>query len=411
MDLEQQLRETYAERLDGVDASGDVTAARRAGERMRVRRRLAAGAAAVAVVAVAAAGSLVGTGRVSLGPSGSRGEWRELPSAPLSPRAYSLGVWTGREAIVLGGESKPCPPNVDFTCSAGELRDGAAYDPRTNTWQRIAKAPVPVGPGDRLLSAAGRVILRHAQPHGSRLFVYDPATNEWFEIPSFLQDLPSAYGDDVYGLGNDHAHRGQVVMYDARAGTWNERIPRDPIRPRLNQPRVTATPYGPVVTGYPAASGRGLRPVTADLYDGTSWRRLPPTNVTGNDWAWVGDRMIDFDSFAHQGTDVQPGGLQAGGQLDPSTGRWNPLPGSTLETPPDPWSPVAIGPGGWAACWGLVYDVRNGRAWTLPRPQGALDSSTTAAWIGDRLLVFGGATLGIEESLADTSNQAWLYTP
>jgi hypothetical protein len=174
---------------------------------------------------------------------------------------------------------------------------------------------------------------------------------------------------------------------------------------------VTATPYGPVVTGYTSLNGSELlTPVSADLYDGTSWRRLPSTGIVGNDWAWAGDRMIEFDSFSHQGMDPRPG-VQLGGQLDPSTGRSRPLPGSALETPADPWSPVAIGPGGWAACWGLVYDVGGGRAWTLPRPGGALDTSTTAVWAGDSLLVFGGADLGAEESLARTTNKAWLWTP
>ena len=176
---------------------------------------------------------------------------------------------------------------------------------------------------------------------------------------------------------------------------------------------MTATPYGPVVTGYDSTQpqdGTVSNPVVADVYDGTSWHRLPAMNILGNDWAWAGDRMIDFDSFAHQGMDSRSG-PELGGQLDPASGRTSPLPDSALETPEDGWSLVAIGPGGWAACWGLVYDVAGGEAWTLPRPEGALDSSTTAVWVGDSLLVFGGATLGGEESLADTTNKAWLYTP
>ena len=57
MDVEQQMRETYAERLGAVELSGgDVDAARRTGARMRVRRRLAVGAAAVAVVVAVGVG-------------------------------------------------------------------------------------------------------------------------------------------------------------------------------------------------------------------------------------------------------------------------------------------------------------------------------------------------------------------
>jgi hypothetical protein len=98
-----------------------------------------------------------------------------------------------------------------------------------------------------------------------------------------------------------------------------------------------------------------------------------------------------------------------GGTLDPSTGRSSPLPDSALETPEDPWSPNAVGPGPWAATWGLVYDVSKGRAWTLPRPEeGAPDLGTTAVWVDGTLLVFGGTSFGDGSAVTD---HAWLYTP
>jgi hypothetical protein len=411
-DLEQQLKETYAERLGTLAATGgDVAAARRDGARMRTRRRLGVGVAAVVVVAAGAAGSLLGTGRLTIRPSHDVGHWQELPAAPLSPRSSAESVWTGREVIVLGGEEEPCPPNVDgCPYPQKDLRDGAAYDLATDRWRSIADAPVPVGPGDRLLAAGGRVILRHWQQHGSRMFVYDPGTDEWFEIPSFFKDLPSAYGDDVWGLDSRPSRKGRLVRYDAARGLWDERTPRDPITPRLTHRRVTATPYGPVVTGDTSLNGSDeMARVTADLYDGTSWRRLPRTRIVGNDWAWAGDRMVDFDSYQHQGMDRMLPDVSLGGTLDPSTGRSAPLPDSAIETPPDPWSPNAIGPERWAACWGLVYDVAAGRAWRLPRPDGAPDDGVTAAWADGRLLAFGGATYGTGG--ASVTNHAWLYTP
>jgi hypothetical protein len=349
---------------------------------------------------------LLGTGRVSIGPSHGRGDWVELPAAPLSPRSDALSAWTGTEVVVLGGSPNPCPPNADCASPDRELRDGAAYDPTTKKWHPIADAPVPVGPGDRLLGAGGRLVLRHWQQHGSRLFVYDPGADEWTRIPALFADLPSAYGDDVYGFDARPSRKGRLVMYDAARGVWDERIPRDPHQ-RLLQPRVTATPYGPVVTGYLALNGVSL-PVTADLYDGTSWHRLPPTRIMGNDWAWAGDRMVDFDSFEHQGMDPQPGS-QLGGTLDPTTGRSAPLPDSALETPDDPWSPNAVGPDRWATTWGLVYDVTAGEAWTLPRPDGAPDLGVTATWADGRLLAFGGATFGAGGTRL--TDHAWLWTP
>jgi len=37
--------------------------------------------------------------------------WRQAPQPPLSPRADALGLWTGREALLVGGtDEPPCPP-------------------------------------------------------------------------------------------------------------------------------------------------------------------------------------------------------------------------------------------------------------------------------------------------------------
>ena len=406
MELEQQLRETYAEQLAELDMSGgDVGAARSTGARMRAKRRLAVGVAAVTVAAVAVAGSLVGTGRVSIGPSQHNGQWRELPAAPLSPRANAQAVWTGHEVIVIGGERHPCPPGADCAVSDDGLSDVAAYNPETDSWRRIESAPVPVVPGDRLMASGDFVVLRHAQPSGgSAWFVLDPDRNHWLrlrDVPKRIGDLPSVLRSVIYATAGRH-----VVSYDVSRGAWST-LPADPITPRLAQRRVTATPYGPVVTGYTSVNGSDpMSTVTADLYDGTSWRRLPATNIAGNDWAWAGDRMIDFDSFTHQGMDPRTG-PQLGGQLDVSSGRSGPLPESALETPRDGWSLNVVGPGRWAACWGLVYDVARGEAWTLPRPDGAPDDGVTAAWADGQLLAFGGTDYGPDGA----SNRAWLYTP
>jgi hypothetical protein len=412
MDLEQQLRESYAERLGSLDVpGGDAAVARRTGAGMRTKRRVAVGAAAVAVIAVALGGTLVGSGRVSIGPSHAVGHWRELPDAPLSPRANSQSVWTGHEVIVLGGETKPCPPNADCVAASDLLRDGAAYEPSTNAWHRIADAPVPVGPGDLLLNAGGRVLLRHAEPReGSRLFVYDPGADQWTDIPSFFGDLPSSIGDDVYGF-----RHGRVVMYDAARGVWNERIPRDPLLPRLAQRRVTATPAGPVVTGLDSTQpndGRAPSVVLADVWDGRAWHRLPATGQLGNDWYWTGSRMVDPDPAVVDGGEVDPypRPYPAGGILDPASGRWTALPAEFKEGGTDGWGVNASG-GRWVATYGQVYDTATGRVWTLPRPDDTPDLYTTAAWTDQGLLVFGGVDSSQGYTGKALTDHAWLYTP
>lgn len=55
------------------------------------------------------------------------GELRPVLDAPIPVRWNPSAVWTGEEVIVWGGEGRV---------------DGAAYDPVTNSWRRIANAPI-----------------------------------------------------------------------------------------------------------------------------------------------------------------------------------------------------------------------------------------------------------------------------
>jgi hypothetical protein len=415
MDLEQQLRDTYAEQLGTLDvAGGDVATARRTGQRLRTRRRLTVGAAAVAVVAMAVGGTLIGTDRASIGPSHSTGDWREVPAAPLSPRANAQAVWTGAEVLVIGGEEHPCPPGADCAVDPDDLRDGAAYDPGTDTWRRIADAPVPIGSGDRLVAAGGDVVLRDWQEDGSDWFTYDPEADDWSRIPNVpdrIGDLPSAIGQAVYAMVG---HR--VAVYSVPRSDWTL-LPPDPIEPALAQRVVTATDVGPVVTGVDSTQpndGRTPSLLLADVWDGSEWRRLPPSEqLAGNSWSWTGTRMVDPEPFTLDGGEVDGWGRSypMGGTLDPATGTWGPLPEALVDAPQGDergWVISAAG-GPWIAVLGQVYDDDSGRVWHLPQPAGAPDYGSTAAWADGHLLAFGGA--GANGSPGDLSNRAWLWTP
>jgi hypothetical protein len=417
MNLEQQLKQAYADRLGALDLTGgDVADARRAGARMRTRRRFAVGAAAVAVVAVAAGGSLLGTGRVSIGPSNPAGEWRELPAAPLSPRAYAQAVWTGREVLVLGGEKNPCPPGADCAGSEDPLRDGAAYDPQTNTWRPIPPAPVPVGSGDRLVAAEGVVVLRHWQEHGSSWFTYEPDHNRWSriaDVPARVGDLPSAIGPKVYVTAGR-----RIAVYDVTRFRWTL-LPPDDIEPRLAQRRVTATDAGPVVTGVDSSQpqdGSGDEPllILADVWNGSAWHRLPPSEqLANNEFSWTGARMVDPEPFTLDGGQVNGWGRSypMGGTLDPATGTWGPLPDAVVHAPQGDdrgWLVSAAG-GPWISVLGQVYNDDTGRVYRVDQPAGSPDYGTAAAWADGRLLAFGGADFGPDGS--DLSSGAWIWTP
>ena len=57
--------------------------------------------------------------------------WHTLPASPLQMRSAASGTWTGRELVVAGGiDPNPSSPRT--------FRDGAAYNPLTRTWRKIA---------------------------------------------------------------------------------------------------------------------------------------------------------------------------------------------------------------------------------------------------------------------------------
>jgi Galactose oxidase, central domain len=62
----------------------------------------------------------------------ANGAWSVIAEAPISPRAEHAAVWTGTEMILWGGRVA----NEHF------YRDGAAYDPSTDTWRLLPSPPI-----------------------------------------------------------------------------------------------------------------------------------------------------------------------------------------------------------------------------------------------------------------------------
>jgi hypothetical protein len=187
--------------------------------------------------------------------------WQELADPPLSPRVHSIGIKVGHRVLFLGGRR--------HTVSLG---DGAAYDLRTGLWHRL-QVPVAVTDRDRLVAAAGIVVLRHRRSgRPAAWWRYDPRDDVWSRLSRLPARLsaPSAFGSEVYALS-----RARVVVYSVQLDRWTA-LPRDPIRPALQDAGVSASRAGTVVRGHPAAHpAREL----ADRWDGVRWQRtraVPP---------------------------------------------------------------------------------------------------------------------------------------
>lgn len=222
----------------------------------RAARRLARGAAALECVLAVAAG-LAGAGcaesKPATGPpsglvrahllpqeSGpaaaqiSRFRWSDLPPSPLGPRSQPLLAWAGRELLELGGLKK-----------GATAYDGAAFNPVTGRWHRIATvAPGNVGfsnavsvwTGRQLFVANGQFDLCGAVRGGGgtpancwpEAGLYDVATNRWSvtRLPQQMDGLGLAAavwtGRDVILAGVNASHgRLGVAAYDPATSHWH----------------------------------------------------------------------------------------------------------------------------------------------------------------------------------------------
>jgi len=96
----------------------------------------------------------IGNTASAYNPSSKR--WRTLPPAPITPRRLAALVWAGDRLLVWGGIQNVRADEFAYP------DDGAGYDPRSNRWQPLAKAPVPsrawpltVWTGDRAIFIGG----------------------------------------------------------------------------------------------------------------------------------------------------------------------------------------------------------------------------------------------------------------
>ena len=340
--------------------------------------------------------------------------WRSLSRAPLHPRAGASGVWTGTEFIVWGGAGAArgsrgprgiVGAGVETAHTTQVYDDGAAYDPRTDRWRRLAAAPLSprrdalmVWTGRDVVVLGGmRVTHRRHEPDGAR---YDPDADTW---------APIAPGP----LGRRENWLVQAVALDGRTVVWSSDL--ETVRTAVYDPQTDAWSRIP-----PPRLQAGVVPSLATiaggvmLWGGWSFPRGDPrpmaaryTTATGR---WI--------------TVTQPPSTPEPGQplvaADATALAWRPGGGLAYDGVRDRWDPIPQGPNlpadalqAWAGdrllLWNPVRapDGENrGAAWipgnpwrALPRPPSAFDTGGTAVWSGwlqgdQQVLAWGGLDHG-----------------
>lgn len=339
--------------------------------------------------------------------------WYTVPDLPVEPRDEPLVVWTGDEVLVVGGATgPPCPPGAD--CERGDARrDGAALDPLTGTWRRIADAPRDVGFARG--AVVGEDVFVVVDSDGPAVLLsYRVAQDRWQEWPVPVDDLgtPVADGDSVVFVAGSH-ERGVSPdhVLDVATGSWSV-LAQDPLGPAFDRV-LTPTPDGLVLVARelvpdPGSGGPAL--AQAALLDRTdsTWTRLPGTGQIGGwTWTWTGTRLVAPELGEADGGEVNPWdrAYPYGGSIDLPDGGWSPLP-----NPPQPrtdaWVPHTLGDR-FAASAGYVYDDDD-QSWTpLARPEGGPDDAGAAVWAGDRLVVVGGVSWSGSSGTRDAAT--WVY--
>lgn len=325
------------------------------------------------------------------------GDWQVRGRSPLSARSHASGAWLDGRFYLVGGQlDRPCPANASCVAPSRRLRDGASYDPGTDTWRAIASAPVAISE-TAPVAVAGRLYYRIYDGGGQAVVSYDPAADAWTTLPRQAGDGELvAAGDVLVSVAfSDEDAAAIDEVYDPATGRW-ARLPDDPLGPSYD--RAAAWVDGKLLLGAKelVASPGSEKPAVVRLAEfdlaTSTWRRLPDSDVIGSGPATVGGLVVWPDQGSGDGGEVNNWGRDypMGGIFDPATGEWAELPETEAGEGLLYSRPGASVTGDLLLASGHLLDPA-ARAWTrlTPPPAGNLEGQTVVAG-PDGLLVFGG---------------------
>jgi hypothetical protein len=354
------------------------------------------------------------------------GSWERLPDPPISPRELSVGVWTGREALLIGGSDAPPthPSSGGPAKSQPPLRDGAAFNPRTGAWRRIAAAPIGIEPISPAAAAGDSVYVAVPRNPGVRhtrmdLLAYRTRRDTWHQLPSPPRRSYRVVGagDRLVAYGPD---RGpvplSVFLLGPRERRWKA-LPSPPIRGVIvwDGRRLVLIGFDPAARN--AENPPLARAATLELGD-AAWRRLPDSDhvLWGHGfWVPVGSRLVSPELGT--GNVDYDFGRPYGGILDPVRGVWSELP-NVPEASEERGTEFGTGVltrtrlvGG--APRQLVLDVTRDDWIRVPPLWRGRNTPLHWTTVNARrkLLVFGGARWSRRHPDGQLLNDAWLWTP
>jgi Kelch motif len=306
------------------------------------------------------------------------GDWRVIAPAPIAARSLPQVAWTGSEMLVVGGF------NQTSGLSEEPLRDGAAYDPSTDSWRQLPDAPIDVRSGAKAVWTGDDLIVVDPGAVVPQAAAYSPDTNEWRR----LADPPHASAQTLVWTGevallttlgpnSPTGGLSPLVRYDPSADEWQTvddtsyaylvavRDGDGEVRSVVALPTELGAPVTVLDrTGRTTGTLPGL-PGPQDIYGTLILPGVGSPYADGG--MWIGDEAL----FWIQGQDSPYGPLQrpAPWALDPVTGTWREL---GENAPPLGAHLELIGDSGVLIGWGPLTSVEGslptGIAYRPPDP-------------------------------------------
>lgn len=254
-----------------------------------------------------------------------------IAESTLLWRAFSMVAWTGEEVIVAGGSNGP---GIDVA--------GAAYDPGTDSWRRIADPP-GFTPGRSENQAAGPGVWTGTDVISWQSgLAYNPNSDSWREIEPFplaprMDEAVTAFPGGVFVWGGcntdlvpncDDSREAELddgAIYDPATDQWTA-LPPSPLDGGAGTLAVYATAEGKIIVAVPHPSDPNDATVAA--FDTTTmrWELLPdlPSEAgkRASAMVWTGNGVIVWGGYG----ETYEAETDAGFQLDLDTDSWRPLP-------------------------------------------------------------------------------------
>ncbi len=355
-------------------------------------------------------------------------QWRPIADSPLPARSGAVAVWTGSEMVVFGGDTgPPCPPGADCVGPTGEqvARDGAAYDPVTDSWRLLVDSPHPLLHATATWTGSEVVVLAAGFPEGqpNATLAYDPIADRWRPLnppPQANLNGGAWDGERLLYWQSEERPGGSDWSLDPESGTWAA-IGADPLGETFDR-SYTWVGDRFVVAGL-LISGVDNDESVRDVYQVAeyvpagpqreeAWRLLPQSTVGFWDPRWVFHEGVLLNPSQEAVAQHKADWPSPGGQLDLTTGEWAPIP-QTDTSAEQLFTRCQLPPvgsaGDWVAGGGpVLVSVSPPDTVALPAC-GELADPNVAVWTGKQLIVWGGPTADYRSNL--NTGLAWTPPP